>query len=97
MWPSREELLQLMGMDDTQSRDASYLQDLLSTPAATYARYRRQGYQGRTHRLLLRRTIDVSIYLPDGYRPLLRREMKDSLVPRMEGQSPNLQLSANQF
>ena len=31
MWPSREELTQLMGMDDTQWRDASYLQDLLST------------------------------------------------------------------
>ena len=31
MWPSRKELLQLMGMDDTQWRDASYLQDLLST------------------------------------------------------------------
>jgi hypothetical protein len=31
MCPSREELLQLMGMDDTQWKDASYLQDLLST------------------------------------------------------------------
>jgi hypothetical protein len=31
MWPSREELIQLMGMDDTQSKDASYLQYLLST------------------------------------------------------------------
>jgi hypothetical protein len=31
MWPSREELLQLMGMDDTQWRDALCLQDLLST------------------------------------------------------------------
>ena len=31
MWPSRKELLQLMGMDDTQWRDASYLQDLLLT------------------------------------------------------------------
>jgi hypothetical protein len=31
MWASCKELLQLMGMDDTQWRDASYLQDLLST------------------------------------------------------------------
>jgi hypothetical protein len=31
MWPSRKELLRLMGMDDTQWKDASYLQDLLST------------------------------------------------------------------
>ena len=31
MWPSREELLQLMGMDDTQWKDALCLQDLLST------------------------------------------------------------------
>jgi hypothetical protein len=31
MWPSSKELLQLMGMDDMQWRDASYLQDLLST------------------------------------------------------------------
>jgi hypothetical protein len=32
MWPSRDELLRLMGMDDTQHNKASYLQDLLSTP-----------------------------------------------------------------
>jgi hypothetical protein len=31
MWPSRKDLLQLMGMDDTQWRDALYLEDLLST------------------------------------------------------------------
>jgi hypothetical protein len=31
MWPERKELLRLMGMDDTQWRDASYLEDLLST------------------------------------------------------------------
>jgi catabolite regulation protein CreA len=29
MWYPREELLQLMGMDDTQWRDALYLRDML--------------------------------------------------------------------
>lgn len=30
-WPSREELIRLMGLDDTQSKDGSYIQDLLAT------------------------------------------------------------------
>ncbi len=41
-------------------------------------RYRREGRQEETHRLLLRRTIDVSIHLPHNYRPLVRREMEVS-------------------
>ena len=40
----------------------------VNTSGATRVRYRREEYQGRTHRLLLRCTIDVSIHLPDGYR-----------------------------
>ncbi len=30
-WPSREDLIREMGMDDTNSQDASYLQDMLAT------------------------------------------------------------------
>lgn len=63
----------------------------IDTAGTTRVRYRRGRRQGETHRLLLRRTIDVSIHLPHNHRPFLRCEMEVSLVPRVEGQSSKLQ------